>query len=422
MTVKSPITMTSDTQQMQFAEVGALKGNRKNLLYLLLSLINGDVFPSGQFGAAGTATALRALVLDANKKIDTLSLTGLFFESAADALTAHAGGGQASALALTAEVNRFTTVATAGDSAKLPASSPGLSILIINSGANPMQVFGAGTDTINDVATATGVSQMPNSAVLYACTVAGKWYANGTGEGFAGSLLTQSYADGLTAHAGGGQGSATAITTSIARFTTVATLGDSAQLPAAAAGLGVTVINAGVAAMNVYPVNGGSDQINALSANTPFSIPAGAVCEFYTTVTGHWHTILASNVPQPAAYNTASSAVSFTATNANVTGGGGYSNFVELDLTGNPAGAANVTLPTVANLLALMPNAAANQTYVLRIKNSANSNTWTVVTNTGWTLNGTMTIATGTWREFLVTLTSIGSATATLQNLGGGTI
>ena len=39
----------------------------------------------------------------------------------------------------------------------------GLTVLVINHGANPMQVFGSGTDTINDVAAATGVSQMQGS-------------------------------------------------------------------------------------------------------------------------------------------------------------------------------------------------------------------------------------------------------------------
>ena len=46
----------------------------------------------------------------------------------ADTLTAFAGGGQASALALTAQINRVTTVATAGDSVKLPAATAGAQV------------------------------------------------------------------------------------------------------------------------------------------------------------------------------------------------------------------------------------------------------------------------------------------------------
>lgn len=118
-----------------------------------------------------------------------------------------------------------------------------------------------------------------------------------------------------------------------------------------------------------------------------------------------------------AAYSAANSAVSFTATAAQISGG---SAFVELDLTGNPAGAANVTLPTVAALVAAIVGVGIGDSYVLRIKNSANSNTWTVVTAAGWTLAGTMTIATTTWRDFTVTMTA--AATATLQNAGGGNV
>jgi DNA-binding transcriptional LysR family regulator len=33
-----------------------------------------------------------------------------------------------------------------------------------------------GTDTIDDVATATGVPQMPDSTTLYYCVTAGMWY------------------------------------------------------------------------------------------------------------------------------------------------------------------------------------------------------------------------------------------------------
>ena len=200
-----------------------------------------------------------------------------------------ATGGQASATLLTADINRITTVA-ASAGVKLPASAPGLDVIVINKGANPLLVFGSGTDTIDDVATATGVIQMVNSVVLYVCTAAGKWYANGLGTGFNGSFETQSYTDGLTAHAGGGQGSAVAITTMISRFTTVATAADSAILPTGVAGMSVTVINAGANAMSVFPDTG--SQINAGGANVSVSIPAGKTANFVTTLAGAWHMLL----------------------------------------------------------------------------------------------------------------------------------
>lgn len=96
---------------------------------------------------------------------------------AADALTAHSGGTQAAALLLSAAINRISTVAAANDSVKLPVSVAGMSIAVINGAAsNSMQVFGSGADTINDVATATGVAQAAGKTASYYCPVAGKWY------------------------------------------------------------------------------------------------------------------------------------------------------------------------------------------------------------------------------------------------------
>lgn len=93
----------------------------------------------------------------------------------ANTLTAHSGGGQTSALALTAAYNRVTTVAALGDSVRLPASAAGLAVTIDNQGANPLRVFGAGTDTINAITTTVGVSQGVGVIATYFCTVAGNW-------------------------------------------------------------------------------------------------------------------------------------------------------------------------------------------------------------------------------------------------------
>lgn len=107
----------------------------------------------------------------------TVNPQGMVAGSADDNLTAHAGGGQAAALLLAKVVNRVSTVATAADSVKLPASSPGMQITIINDAAvNSMQVFGTNPDTINNVATGTGVAQAAGKTAIYSCPVAGKWY------------------------------------------------------------------------------------------------------------------------------------------------------------------------------------------------------------------------------------------------------
>ena len=79
-------------------------------------------------------------------------------------------------------------------------------------------------------------------------------------------------------------------------------------------------------------------------------------------------------------------------------------------------------MPTVASVFANIPNAIAGQTYKLRIINTGgtSSGVWTIGTSSGWTLNGTMTIAVGAWSDFIVTLTS--TSAIALQRVGAGTL
>lgn len=95
--------------------------------------------------------------------------------SVANGLTAHAGGTQAAALLLTAQFNRVDTVTTAADSVRLPPPSfVGQIIGVMNNAAvNSMQVFGSGTDTINGVATATGVAQAAGKLAWYQASTIG---------------------------------------------------------------------------------------------------------------------------------------------------------------------------------------------------------------------------------------------------------
>lgn len=95
-------------------------------------------------------------------------------------IVAKAGGTKAAATQLTAATCYVKTCATNGDSVKLPPGYPGLEVIIANQGAADLQVFGSGLDTINGVATATGVTQADPLTALYKCTdvVAGvgKWF------------------------------------------------------------------------------------------------------------------------------------------------------------------------------------------------------------------------------------------------------
>lgn len=97
-------------------------------------------------------------------------------ELVSNTLTAHAGGTQAAALALVSGINRVTVCATNADSVRLPTMVAGQTVWVINSGAATLQVYGAGTATINDVATATGVSLATTKVGVYKAVTAGLIY------------------------------------------------------------------------------------------------------------------------------------------------------------------------------------------------------------------------------------------------------
>ncbi len=97
--------------------------------------------------------------------------------TAANALTAHAGGGQANGTLCSAYINRFTTVATAGDSALLPAAIPGLEIHVVNTTATSMNVFPQSGGQINGASANAAFALGANKNAIFGCAVAGQWHA-----------------------------------------------------------------------------------------------------------------------------------------------------------------------------------------------------------------------------------------------------
>lgn len=106
-------------------------------------------------------------------------LSGLLRLTAIEAgLTAHAGGTKAAALVLdaTKSVHVVSIIGTDADSILLPPAVVGEVHLVCNTdAAQSLQIFGAGTDTINGVATATGVAQAAGKHALFICVSAGAW-------------------------------------------------------------------------------------------------------------------------------------------------------------------------------------------------------------------------------------------------------
>lgn len=205
-----------------------------------------------------------------------------------DNLKARAGGGQATAFQLSGDLVRITNVATAGDSVKLPSAAPGRAIIVINHGTRAMQLFGQPGDKINDVASATGISMSPGSVAWFSSVGYGNWY--GTVGNFSGGYSTVSTVE-TTAHAGGGQASATVLTASYNPVTTVASAGDSVKLPAGLPGMLITVTNADPTnSMDVFPASG--ETINELSADTALALTHGKTATFFCAIAGNWRSLL----------------------------------------------------------------------------------------------------------------------------------
>ena len=89
--------------------------------------------------------------------------------SCQNSIVAHASGTKALATPITAVKAQIATCASGADSVLLPPGYPGLEITIFNNGAASAQVFGSGNDTINAVATATGVAQANGVSAIYTC-------------------------------------------------------------------------------------------------------------------------------------------------------------------------------------------------------------------------------------------------------------
>lgn len=98
--------------------------------------------------------------------------------SVATGITAFATGGQTSATALTSGFNELTTVATAGDSVKLPTAVASTTVIVKNEGAAAADVFPFLADTINDGAANAAYSIAPGATIVFTAVNSTNWETN----------------------------------------------------------------------------------------------------------------------------------------------------------------------------------------------------------------------------------------------------
>lgn len=101
---------------------------------------------------------------------------GLIASSTTNAITAHAGGTQALGVPLTTGINRVTVVGTGGDSVVLPASTPGVSVVVVNTAALSLNVFPAVGDQVNALGANAAFAVATTKVAAFFCTNAGQWH------------------------------------------------------------------------------------------------------------------------------------------------------------------------------------------------------------------------------------------------------
>lgn len=130
----------------------------------------------------GTPTGTGSVALSTNPTITTPAVTGGTFATPAvtgmtqDVGNALSGAGttRADATALTKTVNNVTTAAS-GTGVVLPTLTIGTIVYIFNAGASALQVYGAGSATIDGVAAATGVPLTNAKRAIFIAVAANTW-------------------------------------------------------------------------------------------------------------------------------------------------------------------------------------------------------------------------------------------------------
>jgi hypothetical protein len=348
-----------------------------------------------------------------NGSFVNLALTGALTDSATGGLSA-TGTTQGTALALTTDLNYFSTVAaTLNTGAKLPAAAAGRDVLVMNGGANPLNIYPLGaSDVINGLG-ATNPTVLPSGQLAwFSCATAGVWNT---------LLLTPRQVQTAIATVGAGTltaagivggfilrgGAQTATPFSDATDTAAAII---AALHGATVGQSwvLTIQNNTNAPQTI--TNGAGVTVSGVTI-----IPANMWAEFLVTFSAAGAVTMVgvgmgANAQLPPTQYTSIATGNGTLTGAQVAGA--------RHVTLLTSGATAQTTPTAANILAAIPNGQIGDSYVLRIVNS-NGGTLTITADASVTATGTLTLATQTWREWYVTIT--GATTATMKQIGTGT-
>jgi hypothetical protein len=232
------------------------------------------------------------------------------------------------------------------------------------------------------------------------------------GELYGGVLAGLTNAQTISALAGGAQ-AGTALILGLNNVTTVTTSLDSVQLPTSTAGSIAYVYNATTNTLAVFGQTG--DTINGAAANAAAVVGPAQIGVFEAYAAGAWRYGIVTHTIKAFSYAAATNTTGFTASAAQIAGGGLET---DLDLTGTLGAGAALTTPTAAAVIAARPTAKIGDTWKLRVLNdSGGAFAWTLTAGSGFSLAGTaQTVAQTTYRDWLCTITSMSAITC--QSLG----
>lgn len=143
-------------------------------------------------------------------------------------ITATPSGTQSTSAQLNTGINVITTAA-AGSGVLLPTNVIGTTVIVVNNGANPVNVFPAPGDSINGASANTAYVLPVGQLTTFWGTSATNWYTNTSSTSSLSPVYPQ--VTGITAHAGGGQSGGVLLAPGISVVNVVATAGDSVTLP-----------------------------------------------------------------------------------------------------------------------------------------------------------------------------------------------
>lgn len=220
-----------------------------------------------------------------------------------------------------------------------------------------------------------------------------------TASGIVGDITTGIAAAGTT------QATATVLTTDLNYITTCAA-GAGVILPVGELSKTATIFNNGANTLAVYPPVGGV--LGSLATNIACFVAPGQSMDFkYSSLL---NASFIGNAPLPITQLKSISVASGTLAAGDMEG-------AAISVL-TQSGATALTTRTAAQLYAQIPNAGVGFSWFVRIINT-NGGTLTLTMDASITATGTLTLATNTFRDFLVQFTS--ATAATMKQIGTGT-